>query len=352
MLRTDHSSLQWLYTFKEPEGQIARWLEKLQEFDFGVVHRSGRNHGNAAALSSSRLPLEQDVNVNTLLGLVVSERSMQQLQLQDKSIGPVYQAMQDGSKPGPETIQAGSRELLQLIGQWDQLTLKDGVLYRQHENANGHMKFQVILPEGSAKVTPSTVDQLPAGTNVKFSESEEDMAVDVPQETDVADRGQRADGEPQLEGAIEVVPHEEPQLHELHENRIPGPVEIVPDIDHLIIMERYHTEGGSSVVNGRHLHNALLCIPVSPDLPALKGSNTNTSRYEQLALNFEAKYGRKPTFVARAPRRVKIIGEHMDYCGYMVLPMAIEQGLAIACVHSHTPTISFTTSPQTTPSHD
>eukprot|EP00731_Ephydatia_muelleri_P001776 Em0001g1776a len=93
-------------------------------------------------------------------------------------------------------------------------------------------------------------------------------------------------------------------------------------------------------------------VPVSPDLPALKGSNTNTSRYEQLALNFEAKYGRKPSFVARAPRRVKIIGEHMDYCGYMVLPMAIEQGLAIACVHSHTPTISFTTSPQTTPSHD
>jgi hypothetical protein len=36
-----------------------------------------------------------------------------------------------------------------LIEQWDQLTLKDGVLYRQHEDANGHMKFQVILPEVS-----------------------------------------------------------------------------------------------------------------------------------------------------------------------------------------------------------
>ena len=30
----------------------------------------------------------------------------------------------------------------------------------------------------------------------------------------------------QLEDAIEAVPHEEPQLHE---DRIPGPVEIVPD---------------------------------------------------------------------------------------------------------------------------
>ena len=30
-------------------------------------------------------------------------------------------------------------------------------------------------------------------------------------------------------------------------------------------------------------------FPVFPDLPALKGSNTNTSRYEQLALNSEVK---------------------------------------------------------------
>ena len=60
-------------------------------------------------------------------------------------------------------------------------------------------------PQGSAKVTHSTVDQLPAGTNLKFIESEEDMAVDVPQETDIADGGQRADGELQLEDAIEAV---------------------------------------------------------------------------------------------------------------------------------------------------
>ena len=54
-------------------------------------------------------------------------------------------------------------------------------------------------------MTHSTVDQLPAGTNLKFIESEEDMAVDVPQETDIADGGQRADGELQLEDAIEAV---------------------------------------------------------------------------------------------------------------------------------------------------
>ncbi|GBN37863.1 Retrovirus-related Pol polyprotein from transposon 297 [Araneus ventricosus] len=30
-LRTDHASLRWLLNFKEPEGQIARWIQRLQE---------------------------------------------------------------------------------------------------------------------------------------------------------------------------------------------------------------------------------------------------------------------------------------------------------------------------------
>ena len=41
-LRTDHSSLQWLYRTKEPDGQVAQWLEKLQQFDFEII--SNPNH--------------------------------------------------------------------------------------------------------------------------------------------------------------------------------------------------------------------------------------------------------------------------------------------------------------------
>lgn len=29
MVRTDNPALQWLMSFREPEGQIARWLEEL-----------------------------------------------------------------------------------------------------------------------------------------------------------------------------------------------------------------------------------------------------------------------------------------------------------------------------------
>ncbi|KAI4905605.1 hypothetical protein NFI96_006899 [Prochilodus magdalenae] len=38
IVRSDHSSLRWLVKMKEPEGHLARWLEKLAECDFEVVH--------------------------------------------------------------------------------------------------------------------------------------------------------------------------------------------------------------------------------------------------------------------------------------------------------------------------
>ncbi|KAJ8349017.1 hypothetical protein SKAU_G00276060 [Synaphobranchus kaupii] len=51
LLRTDHASLTWLLNFKDPEGQVARWLEQLQGYDFEIRHRAGRLHGNTDALS-------------------------------------------------------------------------------------------------------------------------------------------------------------------------------------------------------------------------------------------------------------------------------------------------------------
>ena len=45
---------------------------------------------------------------------------------------------------------------------------------------------------------------------------------------------------------------------------------------------------------------------------------------------FKELYGDIPDFVARAPGRVNIIGEHIDYEGYGVLPAAIEKDCLIA----------------------
>ena len=63
-LRTDHSSLLWLRRFKEPEGQLAHWLEQLEEYDFEIVHLLGvrpicqHNFGNNRMLKEPRIMLE------------------------------------------------------------------------------------------------------------------------------------------------------------------------------------------------------------------------------------------------------------------------------------------------------
>lgn len=43
-LRTDHGSLVWLHKFKDPDGQIARWLQQLAAFMFNIQHRPGKCH--------------------------------------------------------------------------------------------------------------------------------------------------------------------------------------------------------------------------------------------------------------------------------------------------------------------
>ena len=48
---TDHGALTWLQQFKEPEGQLARWLKKLQDYNFTIYHRPGKRHINADLLS-------------------------------------------------------------------------------------------------------------------------------------------------------------------------------------------------------------------------------------------------------------------------------------------------------------
>ncbi|GBL77779.1 Retrovirus-related Pol polyprotein from transposon 297 [Araneus ventricosus] len=51
LLGTDNGSLRWLLNFREPEGRIACWIQRLQEYDFEIQHRKGISHENADVLS-------------------------------------------------------------------------------------------------------------------------------------------------------------------------------------------------------------------------------------------------------------------------------------------------------------
>lgn len=57
LVRTDHSSLKWFLRFKDPEGQLARWIEVISTYNMEIEHRAGKLHGNADGLS--RVPCGQ-----------------------------------------------------------------------------------------------------------------------------------------------------------------------------------------------------------------------------------------------------------------------------------------------------
>ena len=71
-VRTDHGSLRWLFNFKNPEQQLARWLEVCASFNLIIEHRAGKKHQNADGLS--RRPCKQCGRWDGLLAKEKEER--------------------------------------------------------------------------------------------------------------------------------------------------------------------------------------------------------------------------------------------------------------------------------------
>ena len=154
-LRTDHSSLQWLQNFHEPEGQLARWLEQLQEYNFEIVHQTGSRHSNADTLSRRPsdhhqhsqpfTPIAAALSVDKLAEEPVNE--VYTSQRMDHVIRPILQAKQTSVKPKYEELKGEGREVHILLQQWDQLLLHNGLLYRRFEKADGMSHLQLIVPK-------------------------------------------------------------------------------------------------------------------------------------------------------------------------------------------------------------
>lgn len=160
-LRTDHAALKWLLQFKNPEGQVARWIELLQEFDFVTEHRSGRTHGNADALSRRPCPEDckhcarqetKEVVPVRMLRTDLSDEwkeTLQQAQQNDSDIKPIFEWVKAGApKPKWSDVAAMSSITKSYWAQWNSLVIQDGVLCRKWENARGDScHLQMVVPK-------------------------------------------------------------------------------------------------------------------------------------------------------------------------------------------------------------
>ncbi|OQR66581.1 N-acetylgalactosamine kinase-like [Tropilaelaps mercedesae] len=92
----------------------------------------------------------------------------------------------------------------------------------------------------------------------------------------------------------------------------------------------------SSTAAPAGLHSARGCHQ-SSDLNHAK----QNARVAALRKAFKRVFNDEADFVVRAPGRVNIIGEHIDYCGYGVFPMAVEQDILVAAKKTTSNTIEL-----------
>ena len=138
--------------FKEPTGQLARWLERLSQYHFVVEHRPGTKHANADALSR-RPPTIEEPEVQHIGCTRVEQSSkggfdLGKLQAEDPDIGPIMAAMTTSKdRPLWKKFEPASQKTRSYWTQWDSLVLEKGVLYRLFRYpSEPNPRYQLVVP--------------------------------------------------------------------------------------------------------------------------------------------------------------------------------------------------------------
>ena len=143
-IRTDHAALQWLKTLKVPEGQLARWLGRLEQYNYRIIHRPGRVHCNADSLS--RRPCEAGcshcarkdpdpvcLRLQVLASATEGSDRWREAQRGDSDLAPIFQWLEaGGERPSWEAVASESPATKCLVDQWETLRMDArGVLVKR-----------------------------------------------------------------------------------------------------------------------------------------------------------------------------------------------------------------------------
>ena len=164
---TDHRALVWIYSFKEPDGMVAIWIEKLWQFNFDLKHRAGKKIPHADRLSCRNTEDEDQTTFGKAIALDVGQDvtnyssrgwqlpklkrvKLQDLQQSDNILKEVYSRVINKKRPEPRQIRNGaSKELWKHWVQYKKLFLIEGILYRKHRpEPNFETVYQMLVPGG------------------------------------------------------------------------------------------------------------------------------------------------------------------------------------------------------------
>ena len=161
LVRTDHSSLRWLLRFKDPEGQLARWLEVISSYEMEIEHRAGKLHGNADSLSRITCPQcgiykgwdQQDATADQCRGIKTKDEDGKDVQIfdeiqdADRDVSKVKSWVASKKRPDYSEISAESYTVKSLWSQWSQLMIRDNIIYMVWELEDSkNPVYQAIVP--------------------------------------------------------------------------------------------------------------------------------------------------------------------------------------------------------------
>ena len=171
---TDNNPLVHLQTAKL--GAVEqRWVAQLANFDYQIRYRPGRDNTNADVLS--RLPTAGDPVPATdppppegdgLMVVIIEAPGAvgdalpagwgwdpghwQTLQQQDPSLSAIRDYLAQGALPPAPERKAQSQRVQQLLGQWDRLSVKEGVIWRTVQDQLTHEPcHQILVPQEQIK---------------------------------------------------------------------------------------------------------------------------------------------------------------------------------------------------------
>ncbi|KAJ8936960.1 hypothetical protein NQ318_015622 [Aromia moschata] len=170
--------------FKNPEGQVARWMERLQQYNFKIMHRSGKTHGNADTLSR-RPCLEQKCRYcqkietkessyeacNELLMATTiqvedewSSEELKKSQKKDSDLKLIRNWVKNGVRPTWQEVSRYGTTIKGYWAQWNSLCLRDGLLHRKWESPDGvSAVYQLVLPKARIHQVLEELHSSPSG---------------------------------------------------------------------------------------------------------------------------------------------------------------------------------------------
>jgi hypothetical protein len=167
-VRSDHGSLMWLRNFKHPESQLARWLEFLSEYDLNIVYRAGNLNQNADSLSRRACPpacsycsrrellSEERAGLRgIIIGSTVDWPAEQEM---DPELKEVRSWLQLGQKPAREEVSLRSPSLKSIWREFDQYSLRDGILVRKFFTPSSEY-LQIVIPRHQVSDIITTAHQ-------------------------------------------------------------------------------------------------------------------------------------------------------------------------------------------------